>query len=144
MGPAYGGPLTTIREAGTGDVPGLARLRAVWVAEQERAPVDDPNFEKRYREWMDANPRKFFVAHQDGEVIGMLNLMVFGRRPQTWEGRRHGAERPQALTRLGQYNATPRELQYLTVKGRSGRRMSRKAPGKEHHAPGTQPTHWRG
>lgn len=31
---------------------------------------------------MDANPRKFFVAERDGQLVGMLNLMIFERMPK--------------------------------------------------------------
>ncbi|MET3922682.1 GNAT family N-acetyltransferase [Arthrobacter sp. UYEF20] len=71
-----------VREGCTADAPGLARLRATWAAEQEPACKEDPDFEDNYREWMDANPRKFFVAEREGELIGMLNLMIFERMPK--------------------------------------------------------------
>ncbi|MGY2743168.1 N-acetyltransferase family protein [Arthrobacter sp. UYCu723] len=71
-----------VREGCTADAPGLARLRATWAAEQEPALKEDPDFEDNYREWMDANPRKFFVAEREGELIGMLNLMIFERMPK--------------------------------------------------------------
>ncbi|MCB5273730.1 hypothetical protein BJG92_01254 [Arthrobacter sp. SO5] len=54
----------------------------MWASEQEPAIQEDPDFEDTYRDWMDANPRKFFVAQQDGELIGMLNLMIFERMPK--------------------------------------------------------------
>ena len=31
---------------------------------------------------MEANPRKFFVAEQGSQLIGMLNLLVFQRMPK--------------------------------------------------------------
>lgn len=31
---------------------------------------------------MDASPRQFFVAEDGGELIGMLNLMIFERMPK--------------------------------------------------------------
>ena len=65
----------------------------MWVLEQEPALQEDPDFKDTYRGWMDANPRKFFVAQQDGALIGMLNLMIFERMPkpgkvQCWSLRR--------------------------------------------------------
>ena len=64
------------------DVPGLATLRATWAAEQEPALGDDSAFDAIFREWMDASPRKFFVADDGGELVGMLNLMIFERMPK--------------------------------------------------------------
>ncbi|SDL29476.1 Acetyltransferase (GNAT) domain-containing protein [Arthrobacter sp. ov407] len=71
-----------IREGLPRDVPGLATLRAIWAAEQEPALKDDPAFDAVFREWMDASPRQFFVAEDGGELIGMLNLMIFERMPK--------------------------------------------------------------
>lgn len=71
-----------IREERNEDRPALAALRATWAAEQDPGLVDDPDFEDVYSGWMDANPRKFFVAEQDGELVGMLNLLVFERMPK--------------------------------------------------------------
>lgn len=71
-----------IREERLEDRSALAALRATWAAEQDPALADDPDFEAVYSGWMDANPRKFFVAEQDGELVGMLNLLVFERMPK--------------------------------------------------------------
>jgi predicted N-acetyltransferase YhbS len=71
-----------IREGCPGDVPRLARLRATWAAEQEPAHKDDSAFDAIFREWMEASPRKFFVAEDGGELVGMLNLMIFERMPK--------------------------------------------------------------
>ena len=51
-----------IREGRPDDVPGLAALRATWTAEQDATPMDDPAFDAIFTEWMNASPRKFFVA----------------------------------------------------------------------------------
>lgn len=74
--------MTTIRESRPGDMPGLAALRATWAAEHEPALQEDPAFEAAFRDWMEANPRKFFVADHDGALVGMLNLMIFERMPK--------------------------------------------------------------
>lgn len=71
-----------IRDETTEDRAALAALRAVWAAEQEPGLDDDPDFEAVYSGWLDANPRKFFVAEADGVPVGMLNLLVFERMPK--------------------------------------------------------------
>lgn len=71
-----------IRDQTTEDRAALAALRAVWAAEQEPGLDDDPDFEAVYSGWLDANPRKFFVAEADGVPVGMLNLLVFERMPK--------------------------------------------------------------
>ncbi|UZX02078.1 GNAT family N-acetyltransferase [Arthrobacter sp. CDRTa11] len=71
-----------VREGLPEDMPGLAALRATWAAEQDPAAAEDPDFEAAFRDWADANPRKVFVAEQDGELVGMLNLMIFQRMPK--------------------------------------------------------------
>jgi predicted N-acetyltransferase YhbS len=74
--------MVTVREGTADDNPRLAELRAIWAAEQEPAPIEDPDFERVFLEWAKANPRQVFVAEQDGELIGMLNVMVFHRMPK--------------------------------------------------------------
>ena len=74
--------MVMIREARTDDFRGLASLRAIWATEQDPATPDDPHFEDAYLNWMEANPRKFFVAEQGNQLIGMLNLLVFQRMPK--------------------------------------------------------------
>lgn len=71
-----------IRDQTTEDRAALAALRAVWAAEQEPGLDDDPDFEAVYSGWLDANPRKFFVAEVNGVPVGMLNLLVFERMPK--------------------------------------------------------------
>lgn len=75
-------PMPIIRADCPGDRAALAALRATWAAEQEPQPQDSHGFEAIYGDWMDANPRKFFVAEEDGELVGMLNLLVFERMPK--------------------------------------------------------------
>ncbi|MFE4228765.1 GNAT family N-acetyltransferase [Arthrobacter sp. NPDC056886] len=45
-------------------------------------PQGRSNFDAIFREWMEASPRKFFVAEDGGELVGMLNLMIFERMPK--------------------------------------------------------------
>ncbi|BCW67396.1 hypothetical protein NicSoilB4_21590 [Arthrobacter sp. NicSoilB4] len=71
-----------VRGESAGDRAAVAALRATWAAEQEPGLQDDPEFEGAYSDWLDANPRKFFVAEVDGQLVGMLNLMVFERMPK--------------------------------------------------------------
>ena len=71
-----------VREGCMDDIPGLAGLRATWAAEQDPGAAEDPDFEEAFRDWAEANPRKVFVAEQDGVLIGMLNLMIFQRMPK--------------------------------------------------------------
>lgn len=74
--------MVKVRAAETEDSQPIAALRATWAAEQDPAATDDPDYERAVADWMTANPRKFFVAEQDGQLIGMLNLMVFHRMPK--------------------------------------------------------------
>lgn len=71
-----------IRDDRPADRTALAALRARWAAEQEPEPRGGLAFDEIYGDWMDANPRKFFVAEEDGQLIGMLNLLVFERMPK--------------------------------------------------------------
>lgn len=76
-----------VRRASTSDTPALAGLRAVWTAEDSGTPVEvargeRQSFDEAYRAWAERNPRIVYVAEQDGEVIGMLNLSVFERMPR--------------------------------------------------------------
>lgn len=71
-----------VREGTADDNPRLARLRTIWAGEQEPSDIEDPDFEKVFLEWAKANPRQVIVAEQDGELIGMLNVMVFYRMPK--------------------------------------------------------------
>mgnify|MGYP000147076769 CR=1 FL=1 len=74
--------MLTIREERNEDRPALASLRARWAAEQDPGLREDPEFDDVYSRWADANPRKFFVAEEDGQLVGMLNLLVFERMPK--------------------------------------------------------------
>jgi len=78
--------MITIRETVDGDLPALAALRATWAAEQAPAAdgttVDPEAFLAALKRWLEANPRTFFLAEDDGVPVGMLNLMVFERMPK--------------------------------------------------------------
>ena len=78
--------MITIRETVDGDLPALAALRATWAAEQAPAAdgttVDPEAFLAVLKNWLEANPRTFFLAEDEGVPVGMLNLMVFERMPK--------------------------------------------------------------
>lgn len=91
----------TVRQANPADVPQLARLRALWSAEQEPGPAPEPaaaggeagdgdgfpdGFAEDFRHWAEDNPRQFFVAEEGGELIGMVNLLIFERMPKPGKG----------------------------------------------------------
>lgn len=79
--------MITIREEAPGDRTALAALRTTWSEEQAsvlaNGPVwDSQEFDDIFGAWLDANPRKFFLAEADGVPVGMLNLMIFERMPK--------------------------------------------------------------
>src|SRR5450830_1049024 len=79
--------MITIREEAPGDRTALAALRTTWSEEQAPVLADGPlrdsqEFDDIFGAWLDANPRKFFLAEADGVPVGMLNLMVFERMPK--------------------------------------------------------------
>lgn len=71
-----------VREGSTDDNPRLAKLRAIWAAEQDPSGEEDPDFERVFLDWAKANPRQVFVAELDGVLVGMVNVMVFHRMPK--------------------------------------------------------------
>ena len=71
-----------VRKSTPADIPGIARLRAEWVAEAGGDTAVDPHFPDAFHAWLDANPRIFFVADADATLVGMLNLSVFERMPK--------------------------------------------------------------
>ena len=71
-----------VRKSTPADIPGIARLRAEWVAEAGGDTAADPHFADAFRAWLAANPRIFFIADADATLIGMLNLSVFERMPK--------------------------------------------------------------
>ena len=78
------GSVTTIRQAGEADIPALARLRHVWSEEWAEQSISDPGFAERFAEWYaaEAGRRITFVAELDGELVGMVNLVLFERMPK--------------------------------------------------------------
>jgi GNAT superfamily N-acetyltransferase len=72
-----------IRIASPADAPALAALRRAWTAEQH-GPVDDEGFEARFRDWYERESARRFswLAEVRGEMVGMMNLVVFDRMPQ--------------------------------------------------------------
>ena len=71
-----------IREGRPDDVPGLAALRATWTAEQDATPMDDPAFDAAYSRLDGCQPPQvLWWPTADGELVGMLNLLVFERMP---------------------------------------------------------------
>jgi GNAT superfamily N-acetyltransferase len=72
-----------VRVAGDDDVGVLASLRRSWNEENLGGPVDDPNFEAAFREWLVAerSTRTFFVVEVDGAAVGMANVKRYDRMP---------------------------------------------------------------
>ncbi len=52
--------------------------------ENAGAPVEDPGYEAAFAGWFDAeaHQRVSWLAEQDGEAVGMVNLAVFTRMPR--------------------------------------------------------------
>ncbi|MBF4160325.1 GNAT family N-acetyltransferase [Nocardioides acrostichi] len=73
-----------VRRAGPGDDAALAALRRTWVEEIRHQPVDDPTFPERFAAWLEAerHQRLTWVVEHAGEVVGMLNVLVFTRMPK--------------------------------------------------------------
>ena len=75
---------TVIRMADDGDdVAVLAALRRRWNEEWRDTPIDDPDFDTRFRAWWDAEhaTRTFFLAELDGQPVGMANVKHYARMP---------------------------------------------------------------
>jgi GNAT superfamily N-acetyltransferase len=71
-----------IRQAGEADLPGIARLRREWVREYDGS-VADPGFEDRFADWYrrESQRRISWLADDDGQLVGMVNMAVFERMP---------------------------------------------------------------
>src|SRR5262245_53855476 len=71
-----------VRLAARADAPLLARLRHTWTAED--GPCDDAGFDDRFAAWFEreAERRLFWLALDDGEPVGMINMLVFERMPR--------------------------------------------------------------
>ena len=72
-----------IRVAGDDDVGVLARLRLIWNEERDGGPIDDPDFEEKFREWWTAErpSRTFFLVEAGGAAVGMANVKQYDRMP---------------------------------------------------------------
>jgi GNAT superfamily N-acetyltransferase len=72
-----------IRLAGDADLHAITRLRVAWTREQDGA-VDDPGFDDRLTQWYarESSRRLMWLAQADGELVGMMNLVVFDRMPR--------------------------------------------------------------
>jgi GNAT superfamily N-acetyltransferase len=72
-----------VRIAGEPDVAWLAALRRRWNEERRDGPIDDPDFDARFRAWREeeAPTRTFFLAELDGRPVGMANVKHYTRMP---------------------------------------------------------------
>ena len=72
----------SVRAAGDDDLGVLAVLRRRW-NEENRGPLDDPDFEARFHAWCVAehDTRTFFLAELNGEPVGMANVKHYIRMP---------------------------------------------------------------
>ena len=77
-----------VRLAGPEDSQLLACLRRAWVEEMASEAIDDPGFEERFDEWMlkEHEQRLIWLGFVDGEVAGMVNVLVFTRMPKPGSG----------------------------------------------------------
>jgi GNAT superfamily N-acetyltransferase len=75
--------VTEIRVATADDRHDIAALRRTWTEENAGHPVDDPTFEQRFEAWFEReqHQRVTWLAYDEGEPVGMLNLLVFTRMP---------------------------------------------------------------
>jgi GNAT superfamily N-acetyltransferase len=78
-----GGAELLVRPAGAEDLEVLAGLRRRWNEEQRGGPLEDPDFDVRFRAWWDAehDTRTFFLAFVDGQAVGMANVKHYVRMP---------------------------------------------------------------
>lgn len=83
-----------IRRAEPEDDTRIAALRRAWTEENHGGPIDDAGFESRFAEWSERERRQriTWLALEDEDAIGMLNMLVFERMP--WPGQHDVAIRP--------------------------------------------------
>jgi predicted N-acetyltransferase YhbS len=74
--------MATIRRYREDDLYGIAALRAAWASNAQHRVSPDPRFLESFQLWLHSNPRIIFVAEEEGELIGMVNLQVFERMPK--------------------------------------------------------------
>jgi GNAT superfamily N-acetyltransferase len=74
---------TVARMATRDDVTALAQLRRSWTTELGAA-VDDPRFAATFAAWLDREQghRTFWIAHDEGHAVGMVNLLTIERMPR--------------------------------------------------------------
>jgi GNAT superfamily N-acetyltransferase len=74
----------SIRTAGPGDAPVIARLRAAWTEEYAGEAIDDEGFLGRFEQWFarESDQRVTWLAERGDEPVGMLNMLVFTRMPR--------------------------------------------------------------
>jgi GNAT superfamily N-acetyltransferase len=73
------------RAAGTdADRRALASVRRRWAEEDAGGPIEDPGYEDRAVAWLEANEshRIGWVAEVDGDVVGILTMVIVERMPQ--------------------------------------------------------------
>lgn len=74
--------MVTTRRYREDDLHGVAALRATWASNAPHRVSPDLRFLESLQLWLNSNPRIMFVAEEDGELIGMVNLQVFQRMPK--------------------------------------------------------------
>jgi GNAT superfamily N-acetyltransferase len=82
-------PEIVVRRLAESDIDALTGLRRMWTEENAGGPIDDPEFEARFAEWL-AGPgadRPTWVAQARGRLVGMVNLALFDRMPFPGRGR---------------------------------------------------------
>ncbi|HSS68878.1 MAG TPA: GNAT family N-acetyltransferase [Nocardioidaceae bacterium] len=93
MSQAYGGGKTagydrdgtSVRLATANDDLAIASLRRAWTEERGGlGAIDDPDFEPAFLAWADdeRGRRINWLAELDGQVVGMLNMVLFTRMPR--------------------------------------------------------------
>jgi GNAT superfamily N-acetyltransferase len=78
-------PRTTVRRAGTDDVPRLVELRRAWSAEDTGEEIEaDDDFLSSFRDWYEReqHQRVTWLAEIGARPVGMLNMLVFVRMPR--------------------------------------------------------------
>jgi GNAT superfamily N-acetyltransferase len=72
-----------VRVATGDDIDVVAWLRRRWTEENEGGPIDDPEFDERFRAWFAAEQptRTFFVVEVDGRAVGIANVKRYERMP---------------------------------------------------------------
>jgi GNAT superfamily N-acetyltransferase len=76
--------LSEIRVAAWEDRAAVAALRRSWTEENAGAPVPDDGYEQRFDDWLEReqHQRVIWLAFEDDEPVGVLNLLVFTRMPR--------------------------------------------------------------